>query len=641
MRQLLVLLMKDMTLKKLFAAAAMLAMSTSAVWSKENLGTTTVDGKDYYYYDVQPGETIFSLSRRLGIDREAIEAANPSVADGLKAYMRLYFPVESGVSSIEAPIAGAEVTHKVERGETLYGISKKYGVTVDRIIELNPTARDGVKSGETLRISAPTAEAQEVESHIVADRTLDHMIAPGETLYRIAADNGVTVESLLEVNPGLDVMNYTSGMTIKVPVTASLVPSERRISQSIVRMDDHEVQEAEGQEPAGRADASEEADKQGRTVVPAIPMIGEVVDEATVAKAPAEYKIAIMLPFMLGEEKPSKSAELFTDFYRGFLLAADTLSSNGTPVKIYAFDTANSLDTVKALMTNDMVKEMNLIVGPDDDEQFNAVVDGVDEEKTFVLNVFAVKNESFKDHQNVIQTNIPHTMMYDKAMDAFMEAYKGRRPVFVSRINGAGDKGEFTTALKSRLSDRGVGFDEIVFKEVLAEDDFEKLSADSAYVFVPVSGTRGEFVKIAPALKRFNETMGGVEGVAIFGYPEWVTFRGDMLETLGDLNASIYSRFYDDQQDYRSRRVRDNFRRWYGREMIDAVPSQGLLGFDTGLYAIKALRANEGDFHLKDFDMDGLQSNFMMDDSDVDGLVNTSLMMINFKPGGASDRRKI
>ena len=55
---------------------------------------------------------------------------------------------------------------------------------------------------------------------------------------------------------------------------------------------------------------------------------------------------------MLDDNHVSKQAQLYTEFYKGFMLAADTLSHRGAPVKIYAFDSAANPDTVKAIMEN-------------------------------------------------------------------------------------------------------------------------------------------------------------------------------------------------------------------------------------------------------------------------------------------------
>lgn len=634
-------------------AIASSAVSVNASGGKE-LPVTEVDGKEYYYYDVQPKETIFSLSQRLGMSREEIIEANPAVADGLKAYTRLYFPVDKGKVEI-APLAagGQAINHTVQKRETLYGISKKYGVTVDRLIELNPQVRDGVKPGQVIVVSVAAEEPARPSIKVDLSNTKPYVIKDGETLYRIASENGITVGDLLSANPGLDTFNYSSGTEIRIPQAATAtaaaplddskpLPSgtPARNRQETAPSVDERESPADASEHTGGITASPATDStpfkadnpSGNDKVTAI-------DEETVI--PEELNIALMLPFMLSEETPSKSAMLFTDFYKGFLLAADTLSDSGKKVNIYAYDTANSLDTVKKLMKRPEMSRMNLIISPDDNEQLDYIISVTDSDRTFILNPFVVRDESYKDSPNVIQANIPHHQMYRKAVSAYRSQFGNRHAVFLSRIGGAADKEEFTSLLKTSLADSGEEFTEITYRDVLNDEDLSGLDQSKAYVFIPASGSRSEFIKIVPALKRFNETNGGVDGIAMFGYPEWVTFRGDMQDNLENLNAMVYSRFYNDENYYPSRRVADNFKTVYGQPMIASAPSQGIFGYDTGCYAINALRKNNGDFHLSPFDYDGLQSSFMMDDTDVDGLVNTSLLLLKFKVGGTVERVKL
>lgn len=62
--------------------------------SLSDLPTKTINGRSYYYYEIKPKETEYSLCRRFGITRDDILKYNPSQADGLKAYATLYFPVD-------------------------------------------------------------------------------------------------------------------------------------------------------------------------------------------------------------------------------------------------------------------------------------------------------------------------------------------------------------------------------------------------------------------------------------------------------------------------------------------------------------------------------------------------------------------
>jgi LysM repeat protein/ABC-type branched-subunit amino acid transport system substrate-binding protein len=64
-----------------------------------------VDGKLFKYYQVQPQETIFSLTRRFGISRDSLVSLNPALADGLKSGMVLKIPnieLAEGVGEYEA-----------------------------------------------------------------------------------------------------------------------------------------------------------------------------------------------------------------------------------------------------------------------------------------------------------------------------------------------------------------------------------------------------------------------------------------------------------------------------------------------------------------------------------------------------------
>ncbi|MDE6164073.1 MAG: hypothetical protein K2F62_00580, partial [Muribaculaceae bacterium] len=129
---------------------------------------------------------------------------------------------------------------------------------------------------------------------------------------------------------------------------------------------------------------------------------------------------------------------------------------------------------------------------------------------------------------------------------------------------------------------------------------------------------------------------------AIFGYPEWIAFRGEYLDQLGELNATIYSRFYSPTGDYLARHVATDYARWFGEDMTDAIPNQALLGFDIAMFTINSLRENGGELMLPDPDgeeivYDGLQSSFrpMLEQGDK-GWTNHALYFITFKNDGTT-----
>lgn len=137
--------------------AGMLLIGMPVLSSAIDLPIKKIDGKDYYYYNVKAKETVFGLCRNLNLTKAEIVKYNPSVADGLRAGDVLYFPVElldskqpeqsaknpydnSGVSSI--PINRA-ASHHVQKGETIYGICRHYGISEEDLIALNPSLKGG------------------------------------------------------------------------------------------------------------------------------------------------------------------------------------------------------------------------------------------------------------------------------------------------------------------------------------------------------------------------------------------------------------------------------------------------------------------------------------------------------------------
>ncbi len=611
--------------------SAVLTMAAAIPATAIDLPVTTVNGKDYYYYDVQPKETIFSLSQRLGISREEIISYNPGVDGGLKAYTRLYFPVESGLSAI-ADGDHVTTTHDVKKGETLYGVAKKYGISVDRLIALNPSARDGIKSGDRLVIMQENAESPQPVTH-VSHTGGTHTISQGETLYRIAVNNGITVEQLLAANPELDAYNYSEGIVINIPEGSAEPHATPHVAET--EAPQHAASKPEST-PATQniAENSDEATADTASHNPT-----PTADIADVTDTP--YNIAIMLPFRLDDEKIGKDAENFTEFYRGFLLAAQNLCNSGRHVNINAYDTRGNLDTVKELMARDEMAQVDMFVAPASAAELDYIISQADSDRQFVFNTFAVRSSSWQTNSNVLQANIPHSMMYQRAIDAFINEMDGRIPVFVQRIGATADKEEFTSMLKSQLSDRGIAFKEITFETTLKDEDFAGYDTGGSYVIVPLSSSAAEFNKIAPGAKRFKESLGSETALTIFGYPEWLTFRGERKENLGALNAVIYSRFYYDDTYYPAKRFADTYRQAYGRDMNSAVPSQAIMGYDVANFIIKSMRANNGDFHSKVAPVEGLQTDFIFSDSNCEGLVNTSVELIKFKDGGFTEHRNI
>ncbi|MGL4410730.1 MAG: PBP1 and LysM peptidoglycan-binding domain-containing protein [Bacteroidales bacterium] len=113
--------------------------------------------------------------------------------------------------------------HTVEKKQTLSAISRLYSVTIDELEDLNPGAKEKLKAGRILRIPKYEERAIVVEPKEEISQLKTHIIQPKETLYSISRAYGVTIESLVSTNPGLSAETFSIGRTILIP-NSSLTP---------------------------------------------------------------------------------------------------------------------------------------------------------------------------------------------------------------------------------------------------------------------------------------------------------------------------------------------------------------------------------------------------------------------------------
>ena len=91
------------------------------------------------------------------------------------------------------------VQYLISPGETIYGISTKYGISLTDLFEINPELENGLKVGQVINIPYnPTAMAKPIKT--VAPDAQVYRVQPGDTYYGIAKKYNTTVDQLLKMN---------------------------------------------------------------------------------------------------------------------------------------------------------------------------------------------------------------------------------------------------------------------------------------------------------------------------------------------------------------------------------------------------------------------------------------------------------
>ena len=602
-----------------------------------DLPVKEVNGRRYHYYEVQPRETVYSLTRKLGITPEKLYECNPASRDGLKAYEVLLFPVDgepavSHTSATTAAPAPQRRVHKVKKGETVFGISKKYGLTKEQIFEWNPDAVNGIKAGQDLYISpaaesVPTVPTVHTVPSVPAVPTVpqvptvsqtpapaspapaytDYVVKDKETFYSIARSHNISIVELEKANPGVGLLR--EGMVIKVPSPGSTQPTVRLTQQ----------------EPAVPVSPVE----------PAAPVSGDTVVAEEVQR-PRAINIALTLPLMSNVEQRTRQADMYLDFYKGFLIAVDSMRHCGTPINVYTYDTHGTLSKLDEAIATPGFGDVAVVIGPDEEEQLTRLGNYGRMNEVYVFNPFVVRDESYLNNPYMMQSNIPQTMMYDKAIEGLITRYADYLPVFLNHNGSTADKEGFVTRLKNRLDQAGIESRTVSYDSQFTIDDAEALPANKKLLLIPTSGRMAELNRVLPtavSLKDKGRT------VMMFGYPEWTTFRGETLENMHKVGTTVYSRFFTPDDNEQSAKLDGRFIYWYGEPMLNVLPRQGLLGFDTGMYLIKALKSTNGNLSLPTGVYDGIQNGFHFSQpAGSQGLVNDMLYFVTYRQDGTIDK---
>jgi LysM repeat protein len=102
----------------------------------DSLGVVKIDDKLHIKYLVSPGETIYGISTKYGVSVNELMEINPQLEHGLKVGQIINIPYKPEVVQQIRKNEDA-IVHKVAAGETLFGISKKYNIPINDLLKWN------------------------------------------------------------------------------------------------------------------------------------------------------------------------------------------------------------------------------------------------------------------------------------------------------------------------------------------------------------------------------------------------------------------------------------------------------------------------------------------------------------------------
>ncbi len=278
----------------------------------------------------------------------------------------------SGLSAQEIVVIGGAkyAIHDVAKGETLYSLAKRYGVTIDDITSANATLSDGLKAGQRIKIPL---KVEKVADNSTPKSQL-HKVVKGETLYSLSKLYNLTIEELREANPHIK-KGLKAGQLIEIPCKKEVV-AQPTLQPTL--------QPTPQPKPAVQEEVSTPQVVQPQSEVVAEQPAVESMSFRTL-KQGDRAEVALLLP-LGSKEQPSQN---YLDFYRGFLIGLDSVRMAGHSVNLSLYNTAHDYNRVVDIISSGVLDRADLVVGPVYEDELIPVATALQEKGTPIVSPLA------------------------------------------------------------------------------------------------------------------------------------------------------------------------------------------------------------------------------------------------------------
>ena len=581
---------------------------------------TIVNGKLYYIHTVQKGQTLYSISKAYEVTQEEIKTANPQVdVINLREGLAIRIPDSRSKQAAVYPENREDYyAHSVRRGQTVYSLSKKYHVSEAVIYHYNPWAREGIKPDQTLWIPRNSEMLDISETARVNDLFYFYTTKDKDTLYSIAKLYGVVVSDIIDANPALR-EGLKPGQVLKIPTIKTPEPELAAIVDSLA---DHSL-------------------------------------PCMVADEPLTYQVALMLPFFashnleeleipadtLAEEgtyvpmqrQQGLRGKNFAEFYEGFMLALDSLKRTGMSVLLHVYDTERDTLRTKKIVRELSLIQPDLIIGPVYSEDVNIAGRLARYQEIQLVSPLSTRPSLVAGNTNIIQV-IPSKQAESYALVNYLKQFNQGRFILirgtdsVSMINSWRFKKYFMENNPTDMSGNPLYFKDYKLNDSLINALGQVLSKEEENIIIVYSDHEPDVSKLVTRLYM----MSSLYPVNLFGMPSWRSWKSMDLNYFHSLQLHLITPFFTDYANPQIKRFLYKSRIELGYEPSEISPTGynfSMLGYDIGFYFLSALKQYGRNF-LQCFDQveaDQLLTKYHFQKTGNGGYVNNNFNLIQYR----------
>ncbi|MDF2552068.1 MAG: LysM peptidoglycan-binding protein [Chryseobacterium sp.] len=367
----------------------------------------------------------------------------------------------------------AQKTHTVVKGDNPYNISKKYGITIDELLKLNPKVKDGkLAIGDVLNVKTGNAAVTKVTStSSSASKTGKIYLQPKQTIYGITKQYRISEADLRKLNPELDshmkigdeitlpldsIKKYGGNQTAVVTAKPAEAPVEAvQPNNAKTKIDSgNDNSTTTSHSSSGQDEYATYTVEQGDTVFSIVNKFGVTIDELIalnpdlsrglktgmvlkIKKLDAAYtkksgdalSVVLMLPFGYSTNE-TQYRSMAMDFLTGAKLAIERNAASGQKLDIKIVDSGNEA-SFKNSLTQINPNNTDLIVGPFFKSNVIDLLDFTKTQKIPVVAPFANSPELY-NYSNLIIVETNDQTYSDKIVEEVKTVYSDQKIYIVA-----------------------------------------------------------------------------------------------------------------------------------------------------------------------------------------------------------------
>ena len=543
--------------------------------------TELINGQKFYIHKVEKHQTAYSISKAYGVSVEDIYKYNPEAKNGLQLEQELKIPFSikaiGQVELLQDSISedGSFIYHRVERGETLYRIMKKFNVNQDALVQYNTGLTANLHPNDIIKIPTQDKLISD-KARMLYGEVINYKVKKKDTYYKLEKKFGVNQQQLEQLNPQLKTSGLQKSLIILMPAglkKLDTIPVFVDIkADSLMHIPDSLL-----------LDTS---------------LAARINCDSTFARNDT-FRIALMMPFFEEDEPSIRTVNAyytkevsayrsftFIQFYEGFLMALDSIKQKGFHAEVYVYDTKNDTAEVRKIIQKPEFQTLDLVIGPLFSQNLQIVLDATHNTNTIVVSPFSREKSLVANNPHLFKLEPNTSSLVESSCDWVADSLANARIMIIHE--GSADELKMLQLIKRnfhRHSGNGIDTNNIFiysYKDGGVQKLINNLAKDQKNVLINLVDNEAIISSFIRALNNKSEDF---EIYLIGSEWHWKRYKTLEIKYLVNMHLTLCSSYFVDNTDTIVQAFEKRFISRY-----QTLPNNyAFTGFDIGWYFLNAL----------------------------------------------------